>query len=516
MSSTLHQPAIDVQAVLHRLGIQPVNSGACYGEWIEHPGGGELISYSPIDGSELARVQMADERDYDAVVDEAAKAFEPWRLFPAPKRGQIVREIGDELRKHKDDLGALVTLEMGKLLPEGLGEVQEMIDVADFAVGLSRQLYGLTMPSERPGHRMYELWHPLGIAGVITAFNFPVAVWSWNTLIALACGDTVLWKPSSMTPLTAVAVQHICNRVLIRHGWKGVCNLVIGSGSKVGERMLRDRRVPLVSCTGSTAVGIHVAQVVGERLGRTILELGGNNAIVAMDDCNLDLLVRAVLFGAIGTAGQRCTTTRRLLLQKGIAKTVTERLVNAYKQVTIGNPLEPGTLVGPLVGTGSVDDMMRGLELIREQGGEILYGGEKLDLPGGCYVRPAIVRARADMPIVREEIFAPILYLFEFDDLEQALQWHNDVPQGLSSAIFTTNMISAETFLSARGSDCGIANVNIGTSGAEIGGAFGGEKETGGGRESGSDSWKQYMRRQTVTVNWSSDLPLAQGIKFQI
>lgn len=516
MSGTIIQSAVDAAAVLSRLGVQPVNSGACWGEWIENPSGGELVSYSPGDGSELARVRMAGEEDYERVVAEAARAFESWRMVPAPKRGQIVREIGDALRSAADDLGALVTLEMGKILPEGRGEVQEMIDVADFAVGLSRQLYGLTMPSERPGHRMYELWHPLGIAGVITAFNFPVAVWSWNALIALACGDTVLWKPSSMTPLTAIAVQHICNRVLGGHGWNGVCNLVIGSGSKVGERMLRDRRVPLISCTGSTGVGIHVAQVVGERLGRTILELGGNNAIIATDDANLDLLVRAVLFGAVGTAGQRCTTTRRLLLQRGIAQTVTDRLVAAYRQVPVGNPLEPGTLMGPLVSRSAVEDMMRGLQQIREQGGEILYGGDRLDLPGGCYVRPAIVRARPEMAIIREEIFAPILYIMEFDALDEAIAIHNDVPQGLSSAIFTGSVISAETFLSARGSDCGIANVNIGTSGAEIGGAFGGEKETGGGRESGSDSWKQYMRRQTVTVNWSSDLPLAQGIKFQI
>jgi len=516
MPSTVQQPAIDVQAVLRRLGIEPVNSGACWGEWIENPSGGELVSHSPGDGSELARVRMSGEAEYDEVVAQAAKAFEKWRMFPAPRRGQIVREIGDELRACKEDLGALVTLEMGKILAEGVGEVQEMIDVADFAVGLSRQLYGLTMPSERPGHRMYELWHPLGIAGVITAFNFPVAVWSWNALIAMVCGDTVLWKPSSMTPLTAIAVQNICNRVPGRHGWKGVCNLVIGSGSKVGERMLHDKRVPLVSCTGSTAVGIHVAQVVGERLGRTILELGGNNGIVAMDDANLDLLVRAVLFAAVGTAGQRCTSTRRLLLQKGIAATVTDRLVHAYKQVPIGDPLDSGTLMGPLVSRSAVEDMMRGLEVIREQGGEILCGGERMNLPGGCYVQPTIVRARYDMPIVREEIFAPILYVMEFDDLDQALDWHNDVPQGLSSAIFTTNVISAETFLSARGSDCGIANVNIGTSGAEIGGAFGGEQETGGGRESGSDSWKQYMRRQTVTVNGSNDLPLSQGIEFHI
>jgi aldehyde dehydrogenase (NAD+) len=505
-----------LQGVLDRLGIRPVNSGACWGEWIENPGGGELASITPIDGSEIARVRQADEQDYDEVVWNALQTFERWRMHPAPKRGQIVREIGDELRKSKEDLGALVTLEMGKIAAEGLGEVQEMIDVADFAVGLSRQLYGLTMQSERAEHRMYEQWHPLGIAGVITAFNFPVAVWSWNALIAMVCGDCVVWKPSSKTPLTAIAVQNICNRVLARHGWKGVLNLVIGSGRTVGERMLNDRRVPLISCTGSCAVGRQVARTVGERLGRTLLELGGNNGIIVMEDANVDLVIRAVLFGAVGTAGQRCTTTRRLFLQTRVARPITEALIAAYRQVPLGNPLDAGTLMGPLVDRDAVEQMMRGLDIIREQGGEILYGGRALDHPGGCYVDPTLVKANASMPILKEEIFAPILYLIEFERLEEALAWHNDVPQGLSSAMFTTNLLSAETFLSARGSDCGIANINLGTSGAEIGGAFGGEKETGGGRESGSDAWKSYMRRQTVTINWSSELPLAQGIKFQL
>ncbi len=504
-----------VRGILDRLGIEPVNSGAGWGEWID-TGGEELVSFSPGDGSELARVRMGDEQDYDKVVWNAVRTFEKWRMFPAPARGQIVREIGHELRKAKEDLGALVTLEMGKILAEGLGEVQEMIDVADFAVGLSRQLYGLTMHSERPLHRMYEQWHPLGLAGVITAFNFPVAVWSWNTLIAMVCGDCVVWKPSRKTPLCAIAVQKICNRVLERHGWKGVLNLVIGADDTVGDRMLNDRRLPLISCTGSCAVGRHVAQTVGRRLGRTLLELGGNNGVIVMDDANPDLVARAILFGAVGTAGQRCTTTRRVFLEKGIAPRITEQLIRAYGQVKIGNPLDPGTLMGPLVDRNAVGQMMRGLELIREQGGEVLFGGRSLDLPGGCYVQPTLVKADPAMPILREEIFAPVLYLIEFDELEEALAWHNDVPQGLSSAMFTTNIISAETFLSARGSDCGIANINLGTSGAEIGGAFGGEKETGGGRESGSDAWKSYMRRQTVTINWSSELPLAQGIKFQI
>jgi len=505
----------ELRGVLDRLRIESINSGACWGEWIE-TGGEELVSISPCDGAELARVRMADEQDYDDVVWNTVQTFEKWRMFPAPKRGQIVREIGGELRKAKDDLGALVTLEMGKILAEGLGEVQEMIDVADFAVGLSRQLYGLAMHSERPLHRMYEQWHPLGVAGVITAFNFPVAVWSWNALIAMVCGDCVVWKPSLKTPLTAIAVQNICNRVLARHGWKGVLNLVIGPDRTVGERMLNDRRLPLISCTGSCAVGRHVAQIVGQRLGRTLLELGGNNGIIVMDDANVDLVVRAVLFGAVGTAGQRCTTTRRVFLQKNIAPRITEQLLGAYRQVKIGNPLDSGTLMGPLIDRNAVEQMMGGLERIREQGGEVLFGGGKLDLPGGCYVEPVLVKADPGMSILKEEIFAPILYLLEFENLEKALAWHNDVPQGLSSAMFTTNVVSAETFLSARGSDCGIANINLGTSGAEIGGAFGGEKETGGGRESGSDAWKSYMRRQTVTVNWSSELPLAQGIKFQI
>jgi aldehyde dehydrogenase (NAD+) len=502
--------------ILERLGIGEVNSGAGSGEWIERPSGGELASISPADGSRIARVRMAGEDDYDEVMRRAGAAFERWRLLPAPKRGEIVREISLELRRNKDDLGALVSLEMGKILAEGRGEVQEMIDIADFAVGLSRQLYGLTMPSERPRHRMYEQWHPLGIAGVITAFNFLVAVWSWNAMIAAVCGDCVLWKPSSETPLTAIAVQNICDRVLARHGWRGVFSVVIGPGATVGEKMLEDRRLPLVSATGSCDMGYRVAEKVGRRLGRTLLELGGNNGVIVMNDANLDLALRAVLFGAVGTAGQRCTTIRRLFLEKGIARKMTDSLVAAYRQIRIGNPLEETTVMGPLVNRRAVQDMMQGLEQIRAQGGEVLAGGEKLDLPGGCYVRPALVKARPGMPALKEELFAPVLYLVDFDTLEEAIAWHNDVPQGLASAMFTTNLISAETFLSARGSDCGIANINIGTSGAEIGGAFGGEKETGGGREAGSDAWKSYMRRQTVTINWSDELPLAQGIVFEL
>jgi aldehyde dehydrogenase (NAD+) len=506
-----------IQTLLGRLGLQAVNSGA-YGAAWRTTGGGELASHSPVNGQLLATVKMADEEDYDEVVYQSAQVFEKWRILPAPKRGLIVRDIGDELRRHKDDLGALVTLEMGKILAEGKGEVQEMIDIADFAVGLSRQLYGLTMHSERPLHRMYEQWHPLGPVGVISAFNFPVAVWAWNALLALACGDTVVWKPSLKTPLTAIAVQHLCNRVLEAHGWPGVLSLVIGTDDEVGERMIADKRLPLISATGSCRMGKRVAEVVGRRLGRTLLELGGNNGVIVMNDANLDLTLRAILFGAAGTAGQRCTTIRRLFLQKGIAAPFTERLVKAYRQLRIGDPLEPATLVGPLIDSTAVDIYLEGIERIREQGGDILCGGARAEgFPAdGCYVQPTIVKAHPHMKIIQEEIFAPILYVLEFDTLEEALALHNHVPQGLSSAMFTTNVISAETFLSHAGSDCGIANINIGTSGAEIGGAFGGEKETGGGRESGSDSWKAYMRRQTVTINWSADLPLAQGIQFDV
>jgi L-aminoadipate-semialdehyde dehydrogenase len=477
--------------------------------------GEELASLNPANGEELGRVRLADEGDYDDVLWDAVKTFERWRMEPAPKRGEIVREIGEELRAAKDELGSLVTLEMGKILAEGRGEVQEMIDIATFAAGLSRQLYGLSMHSERPAHRMYEQWQPLGVVGVISAFNFPVAVWSWNALLAMVCGDTVVWKPSLKTPLTAIAVQKIADRVLERHGWKGVLNLVIGKDNVVGERLIGDPRVPLISATGSTRMGRHVAQVVAKRLGRTLLELGGNNGLIVMDDADPDLVVRAVLFGAVGTAGQRCTSIRRLFLQKNIAPKITEKLIAAYKQVRVGDPSDPRTLMGPLIDTEAVAIMMRALDDIRDQGGEVLIGGERLNT-GDCYVEPTLVRSEQRMPIVKEEIFAPLLHLIEFERIGEAIQWHNNVPQGLSSAIFTNNLTSAETFLSALGSDCGIANVNIGTSGAEIGGAFGGEKETGGGRESGSDAWKAYMRRQTVTVNWSGALPLAQGIEFEV
>ncbi len=475
--------------------------------------GPSIASLNPADGSELGRVRLASAEDYERTIAKSIEVFQRWRMFPAPKRGQIVREIGDELRRFKDDLGTLVTLETGKILAEGKGEVQEMIDIADFAVGLSRQLYGLTIASERAEHRMLEQWQPLGVLGVISAFNFPVAVWSWNALIAAVCGDCVIWKPSLKTPLTAIAVQNICDRVLSRHGWSGVLQLIVGEDATIGKLLIEDRRIPLISATGSTRMGRIVAETVARRLGRTLLELGGNNGVIVMNDANLDLALRAVLFGAVGTAGQRCTSIRRLFLQRGIAHQMTRKLQAAYEHIRIGDPMDEKTLMGPLIDRQAVEAMRAALARIQAEGGEIIFGGEEL---GGCYVTPALVKARTDMPIVQEEVFAPILYLIEFDTLDEAVQWHNAVPQGLSSALFTSNLISAETFLSARGSDCGIANINIGTSGAEIGGAFGGEKDTGGGRESGSDAWKAYMRRQTVTINWSEELPLAQGIRFDV
>ncbi len=501
--------------ILDKLGLNKVNSGCCAAEWIPDPAGDGLESFNPATGTPIATVRLALEEDYDDVVWQASQVAQRWKMLPAPQRGLIVRDIADELRRHKADLGALVSLETGKILAEGLGEVQEMIDIADFAVGLSRQLYGLTMHSERPGHRMYEQWHPLGMIGVITAFNFPVAVWSWNALIAAVCGDVTIWKPSLKAPLCAIAVQHIVNRVLERHGWLGVFSLVIGDNDAVGERMLADKRLPLISATGSCAMGRRVSEVVGARLGRTLLELGGNNGVIVMPDANLDLALRAVLFGAIGTAGQRCTSIRRLFLHRSIAGEFTADLKQAYRQVRIGDPLAKDTHMGPLIDEAAVRWMLHMLETIQEQGGEILHGGSRLNTPGH-FVEPTIVRSTPQMPVLKEEIFAPILHVIEFETLDEVIAWHNNVPQGLSSAMFTRNLQSAETFLSARGSDCGIANINIGTSGAEIGGAFGGEKETGGGRESGSDAWKAYMRRQTVTINWSDDLPLAQGISFDI
>jgi aldehyde dehydrogenase (NAD+) len=504
-----------VRPFLQRLGITEVNSGAAAAGGFLETRGREAEARSPIDGSLLARVKLASADDYDLVVQSAVDAFARWRTVPAPKRGEILREIGDALRSHKDDLGQLVSVEVGKIRSEGLGEVQEAVDMADLAVGMSRQLYGQTMHSERPAHRMYEQWHPLGVVGIITAFNFPHAVWAWNAMIAAACGDTFVWKPSLKAMLTAIATHRICDDVLRRHGHPGVANLVIGDDRDVGSALVADRRVPLVSATGSTRMGRHVGRVVSERLGRSLLELGGNNAILVHKDADLDLALRGVVFGACGTAGQRCTTTRRLFLHEDIADGFLERLRKAYAAIRIGDPLEEGVLMGPLIDEHAVEGYLAALDQIQAQGGEIVFGGKRLDRPGH-YVLPTIVRARADMPIVKEETFAPILYVFTYDDLDHAIAQQNDVPQGLSSAIFTDSVRAAERFLSAVGSDCGIANVNIGTSGAEIGGAFGGEKETGGGREAGSDAWKAYMRRQTNTVNWGTALPLAQGVEFDV
>jgi aldehyde dehydrogenase (NAD+) len=508
--------AATAHTLLDKLQIADVNPGACHGPggWITDPHGTRTTSFNPTTGEPIAHVVQAGADGYEQVVGAAARAFETWRMVPAPKRGEVVRDLGNALRDVKEPLGDLVSLEMGKIRAEGHGEVQEMIDVCDFAVGLSRQLYGLTMASERPAHRMMEQWHPLGVVGVITAFNFPVAVWSWNTALAAVCGDPVVWKPAAPAPLCAVAVQHIANRVMADHGLTGIFTLVIGPGRSVGERMLDDPRLPLISFTGSTSVGRHVAEAVARRFGRTILELGGNNAIVVTEDANLDLATRAILFGAVGTAGQRCTSTRRIIAHRSIAKTLTDRLVEAYAQVRIGDPLDASTIMGPLVTPDALDDMFRALEQVEAEGGEILCGGKKRPDLGPQFVEPTIVRMTAQTDIVKTETFAPILYVLEYGDFPEAIALHNGVPQGLSSAIFTESVRKAEEFVSARGSDCGIANVNIGTSGAEIGGAFGGEKETGGGRESGSDSWKIYMRRQTNTVNWSTELPLAQGIRF--
>jgi aldehyde dehydrogenase (NAD+) len=503
----------DLTQLLAELGIDPVNSGAYDGTWLDTKGE-VLDSVDPATGKVIAAVRQAQKADYERIAQTTVRAFHEWRTWPAPKRGEVVRALGNALREKKDALGRLVTLEMGKILSEGLGEVQEMIDMADLAVGMSRQLYGKTMHSERSQHRMYEQWHPLGTVGIITAFNFPVAVWAWNAAIAAVCGDPVIWKPAAPAPLCGVAVQRIANRVMADHGLTGVFGLVVGPGSSVGERMLNDARLPLISFTGSTQVGRRVAGQVAQRFGRTILELGGNNAILVTEDANLDLAVRAIVFGAVGTAGQRCTSTRRIIAHSSIAGALSERLADAYAQVRIGDPLDPDTLMGPLVTPEAVEDMFKALDEARAQGGEIVTGGKRRPDIGPQFVEPTIVRMRAQSPIVKQETFAPILYLLEYDDFEQALDLHNDVPQGLSSAVFTESMRRAEEFVSARGSDCGIANVNIGTSGAEIGGAFGGEKETGGGRESGSDAWKAYMRRQTNTLNWSMDLPLAQGIRF--
>lgn len=503
-----------MQTILNKLQLTQHNLGSCTGPdgWLDSQAS-PLLSMNPTTGDPIAAVIPANTATYNQVADAASRAFATWRTTTAPRRGLLIRDLGNALREYAEPLGELVSLEMGKIRVEGLGEVQEMIDICDFAVGLSRQLYGLTMHSERPGHRMYEQWHPLGPVGVITAFNFPVAVWSWNAAIAAVCGNPVIWKPSELAPLTAVAVQHIANRVMADYGLDGLFTLAVGAGD-VGRLMTEDARLPLISFTGSIRTGRSVSQTVAARFGRTILELGGNNAIIVAADANLDLAIRAILFGAVGTAGQRCTSTRRILAHRSIAAQLTERLVQAYQQVPMGNPLQDGVLMGPLVTPTAVTQMSRALEQAVQEGGQILTGGRLRSDLGPQFVEPAIVKMPAQTTIVREETFAPILYILEYETLEEAMALHNGVPQGLSSAIFTDSVQTAEAFLAATGSDCGIANVNIGTSGAEIGGAFGGEKETGGGRESGSDAWKGYMRRQTNTINWSKELPLAQGIQF--
>ncbi len=509
---------IDISVVLERLSIKSVNPAWSTGTLSGLADGEPLIeSFSPVDGRQIASVGQASGESYDATVQQALHAFSVWRNVPAPQRGELVRQFGLALRVHKRDLGTLVSYEMGKSMQEGLGEVQEMIDICDFAVGLSRQLYGLTMQSERPAHRMYEQWHPLGVVGIISAFNFPVAVWSWNAAIAWVCGNVCIWKPSEKTPLTAIACQAIVAGVLAKSGMPEGISCLVHGGRSLGERLAADPRIALVSATGSTRMGKSVAAAVAARLGKSILELGGNNAIIVSPHADLDVALPAAVFGAVGTAGQRCTSTRRLIIHESIYEVFKERLANAYRQLRIGNPLDERNHVGPLIDREAVANYEAAIARCRDAGGHFLVAGEVLAgtaYASGCYVRPCIAEVTPDMPIIQTETFAPILYVMQYASLEEAIRIQNDVPQGLSSAIMTLDLREAERFLSAEGSDCGIANVNIGTSGAEIGGAFGGEKETGGGRESGSDAWKAYMRRQTNTINYSSQLPLAQGIKF--
>jgi len=509
--------AVDVNALLARLGLSAVNSGTWSGRhgWSKSTEGPLVNVRNPASGALIAQVRPATDADYESVITSASEAASAWREVPAPKRGEAVRLLGEELRRHKTDLGTLVSLENGKILAEGLGEVQEMIDIADFAVGQSRMLYGLSMHSERPRHRMSEQWHPLGIVGIISAFNFPVAVWAWNALLGAICGNACVWKPSHKTPLTALAVQQICNGVMKSAGLPAVFQIFIDGGTGLATRFVEDRRVALISFTGSTEVGRRVGERVAARLGKSLLELGGNNAVIVDETANLDLAVPSIVFGAVGTAGQRCTSTRRVLAHKAIASELEKRLIHAYKQVRVGDPLEPGTLMGPLIDAKAVESYQAAVTAAQAAGGELLYGGKVLKQPGN-FVEPAVVRARNEWPIVQTETFAPVLYLIPVDSLAAAIEAQNASAHGLSSAIFTDRLQSAEAFLSAAGSDCGIANVNLGTSGAEIGGAFGGEKDTGGGRESGSDAWKTYMRRQTNTVNWSRELPLAQGIEFKV
>jgi len=506
----------DVKKILSSLGLKEENPGVWASEsgWLESKEGALLESVNPTSGEVIARVRCATAEDYEKVITEAERLFREWRKVPAPKRGEAVRLVGEALRRHKDALGSLVSLEMGKIKQEGDGEVQEMIDIADFAVGQSRMLYGLTMHSERADHRMYEQWHPFGVVGVLTAFNFPVAVWAWNAMLSAICGNVTVWKPSPKTPLTSIACQHIANEALKAGGFPGIFALFNDADNTLAQRFVDDHRVKLVSFTGSTAVGKHVGHCVAKRMGRSLLELGGNNAIIVDETADLKLAIPAIVFGAVGTAGQRCTTTRRLFVQESIFDQVVDSLARAYGQVKIGDPLEAGTLMGPLIDQAAVQRYLDTVEKAKQLGGKVVTGGKHIK---GNFVEPTIITGVSnDSEVVQTETFAPILYVMPFSDLDEAIEMQNAVPQGLSSAIFTLNLRNAEKFLSYAGSDCGIANVNIGTSGAEIGGAFGGEKETGGGRESGSDAWKQYMRRQTNTINWSTELPLAQGIKFDI
>lgn len=508
-----------IKDVLTTLGLKKNNQGVSTGSKWYRSGGGLIESYSPVDGKLIGSVYGGDEKTWDKVVKQSEEAFKIWRTWPAPKRGEVVRQVGDALRKNKEPLGKLVSYEMGKSLQEGLGEVQEMIDICDFAVGLSRQLHGLTMHSERPNHRMYEQWHPIGTVGIISAFNFPVAVWSWNAMLAWVCGDVCVWKPSEKTPLCSIACQLIVAKVFAKNGVPEGVSCIVNGDATIGQLMAADERVPLVSATGSTRMGKAVARTVSERLGRSLLELGGNNAIIITENANLDMSIRGALFGAVGTAGQRCTTTRRLIVHDSIFDEVKERLKKAYGQLSIGNPLDPANHVGPLIDKQAVKLYNDALKKVKLAGGEFVVKGGVLQGKGyesACYVKPAIAEVQNEFEIVQHETFAPILYLIRYNTLEEAIEKQNGVRQGLSSSIMTSSLRDMERFLSASGSDCGIANVNIGTSGAEIGGAFGGEKETGGGRESGSDAWRAYMRRQTNTINFGETLPLAQGIKFDI
>jgi len=505
-----------MQDVLEKLGITSDNAGVCDGEW--RGGGTKIDKISPINGQKLASVRTASADDYETAISRAHKAFLKWRTTPGPVRGDTVRRLGNALREFKRELGQLVTLETGKIIAEGEGEVQEMIDICDFAVGQSRMLYGLTIQSERPSHRLMEQWHPLGVVAVISAFNFPVAVWSWNAALAAVCGDATVWKASEKTPLTAIAVTKIAERVCRETGADpAIFTLLMGDRKTVGQKLSADRRIPLISATGSVQMGLNVAQTVHGRLGKTIMELGGNNALIVAPSADLEMATQSIFFGAVGTAGQRCTSTRRVILHESIADKVRGKLLAAYKSLRIGNPLDRETLMGPLIDKAAVEMVQHSIQRLKDEGGEILYGGERLDgaqYSGSCYMTPCLANAKPDFKIVCHETFGPLLYLLTYRDFDEAIAIQNGVPQGLTSSIFTNDVREAEKFLSAVGSDCGIANVNTGTSGAEIGGAFGGEKETGGGRESGSDSWKMYMRRQTNTINFSSELPLAQGIEF--